>query len=56
MADPEMPHIVDELFVEVHYRHPSMFRFGWKRGPPRDNALWLFRKMRSKGFFVHPWP
>ncbi|CAI7894454.1 unnamed protein product [Closterium sp. NIES-53] len=29
LAIPRMPAIVDELFVEVHYHHPSMEAFTW---------------------------
>lgn len=56
LADREMPYIVDDLFVEVHYKHKTMFKFHWKGGPPRNQAQRLFQELRKKGFFVHPWP
>lgn len=64
LRDPEMSLIVDELFVEVHYRHPSMSPFGWDSltmpngtaAPPRESALQLFVDLRKAGFYAHAWP
>lgn len=57
MDDPEMSEIIDELFVEIHYNHPSMAHYGWGVFPhTRDQATHLLAGLRSKGFFVHPWP
>jgi hypothetical protein len=58
LEDPQMADIVDELFVEIHYQHPSMSAFGWDHFAPstRDQASYLLASSRSKGFGVHPWP
>jgi len=54
--DPDMPRIVDELFVEIHYEHKTMHSFQWLRGPGREEANQLLQRLRAKGFYVHPWP
>eukprot|EP01018_Ginkgo_biloba_P003542 Gb_26060 [translate_table: standard] len=58
MDDPEMPHIVDELFVEVHYGHPTMGIYGWENFAPitRDDASRLISDLRWHGFYAHFWP
>lgn len=57
LKDPEMPRIIDELFVEVHYRHPSMRSFGWHMfSHTRDEATQLLTSLRAAGFYAHPWP
>ncbi|KAH7442080.1 hypothetical protein KP509_03G069400 [Ceratopteris richardii] len=58
MQDPDMSSIVDELFVEVHYDHPSMRGYHWARFSPttREQALTLLADLRFHGFFVHAWP
>lgn len=58
MEDPEMPHIIDELFLEVHYAHPSMSAFGWDTFSPmsRQDAKRLLADLRWKGFYAHAWP
>ena len=64
MSDPEMPKIVDELFVEIHYRDESMALFGWDKmvmpngtaAPERAAAVDLFQNLRKVGFYVHAWP
>ncbi|KAH7444426.1 hypothetical protein KP509_02G077900 [Ceratopteris richardii] len=58
MADSEMAAIVDELFVEVHYDHPSMRGYHWARFSPtkRESALALLAELRLHGFFAHAWP
>jgi hypothetical protein len=58
LEDPQMADIVDELFVEIHFQHPSMSAFGWDGFAPstRDQASYLLASLRSKGFVVHPWP
>jgi hypothetical protein len=40
LEDPQMVDMVDELFVEIHYQHPSMSAFGWDSFAPstRDQA------------------
>ena len=51
--------LIDELFVEVHYKHPDMEPFGWDMFAPhtRQEALKLFTHLRNDlGVFVHPWP
>lgn len=56
--DPEMPNIIDELFVEVHYNHPSMHVYGWHNFGQitRQNAKDILGDLRWHGFFVHFWP
>jgi hypothetical protein len=58
LQDAQMVDIVDELFVEIHYQHPSMCAFGWDSFAPstRDQASYLLVSLRSKGCVVHPWP
>ncbi|MCO5576125.1 hypothetical protein L7F22_029933 [Adiantum nelumboides] len=58
MQTPDMAHIVDELFVEVHYDHPSMRGYHWARFSPtkREDALTLLANLRLHGFFAHAWP
>eukprot|EP00475_Leptophrys_vorax_P013818 TRINITY_DN20181_c0_g1_i1.p1 TRINITY_DN20181_c0_g1~~TRINITY_DN20181_c0_g1_i1.p1 ORF type:complete len:201 (+),score=15.03 TRINITY_DN20181_c0_g1_i1:26-604(+) len=56
---PGLERIIDELFVEVHYGHPSMFVFGWLPGKfshTRIQAAQLFNRLRHAGFYAHPWP
>lgn len=57
LQDPEMPGIIDELFVEIHYKHPSMKGFGWMAfGHTREQATELLNSLRAAGFFTHSWP
>lgn len=55
--DPDMPKIIDELFVEVHYSHPSMAMFGWEnfREITKQNAKDMLGDLRWRGFFAHFW-
>jgi hypothetical protein len=50
LEDPQMVDIVDELFVEIHYRHPSMSAFGWDNFAPstRDQASYLLASCALK--------
>ncbi|CAI5941798.1 unnamed protein product [Closterium sp. NIES-65] len=59
ISNPCMAAIVDELFVEVHYHHPSMTEFMWTEEyfiHTRDDATRLLTDLRKAGFYVHPWP
>ncbi|CAM6102223.1 unnamed protein product [Calypogeia fissa] len=57
LNDPEMVQIVDEIFVEVHYKHSSMYNFNWHRfGKARGEAKRLLADLRWKGFYAHFWP
>ncbi|CAI5537210.1 unnamed protein product [Closterium sp. Naga37s-1] len=59
LDSPLMPRVIDELFVEVHYNHPSMHFFTWTpRNFPhsRQQAGQLLNAMRSAGYYVHAWP
>lgn len=57
LADKEMPKLVDELFVEIHYKHESMERFHWlKYNQTREEALDLMVQLRTAGFYAHAWP
>ncbi|CAI5968964.1 unnamed protein product [Closterium sp. NIES-65] len=56
---PGLEGIVDELFVEVHYHHWTMFDFHWYQSrfnATRDEAAQLFNRLRSKGIYAHAWP
>ncbi|GJP32140.1 hypothetical protein CLOM_g16717 [Closterium sp. NIES-68] len=56
---PGMEQIVDELFVEIHYHHESMYDFKWNAtrfSATRDEAAQMFNWLRTKGFYVHAWP
>jgi len=54
--DPDLPRIVDELFIEVHYGHPSMRTFGWTYKQSRDEADQVLLRLRKKSYYVHAWP
>lgn len=57
LNDPEMAQIIDELFVEIHYKHPSMLDYHWGQFThTREEATQLMAELRAKGFFVHAWP
>eukprot|EP00897_Mesotaenium_endlicherianum_P005260 jgi/Mesen1/4762/ME000242S03934 len=57
LKDDEMLGLIDELFVEIHYRHPSMTRFGWmKFKHTREEASQLLESLRDRGVYVHAWP
>ncbi|CAI5507322.1 unnamed protein product [Closterium sp. Naga37s-1] len=58
LAIPHMPAIVDELFVEVHYHHPSMEGLTWtdRFNHTLDDTTQLLTDLRRVGFYVHPWP
>ncbi|CAI5519762.1 unnamed protein product [Closterium sp. Naga37s-1] len=58
LAIPRMPAIVDELFVEVHYHHPSMEGLTWtdRFNHTLDDTTQLLTDLRRAGFYVHPWP
>ncbi|CAI5957737.1 unnamed protein product [Closterium sp. NIES-65] len=58
LAIPHMPAIVDELFVEVHYHHPSMEGLTWtdRFNHTLDDTTQLLTDLRRAGFYVHPWP
>ncbi|KAG6553105.1 hypothetical protein Mapa_005443 [Marchantia paleacea] len=57
LNDPEMVGIVDEIFVEVHYNHSSMFSYNWNKFKhQRHEAKKLLADLRSKGYYIHFWP
>ncbi|CAI5469209.1 unnamed protein product, partial [Closterium sp. Yama58-4] len=59
LESPYMAQVIDEIFVEVHYNHPSMHFFTWTpRNFPhsRQQAGQLLNAMRSAGYYVHAWP
>ncbi|CAI5520650.1 unnamed protein product [Closterium sp. Naga37s-1] len=58
LAIPHMPAIVDELFVEVHYHHPSMEGLTWtdRFNHTLDDTILLLTDLRRASFYVHPWP
>jgi hypothetical protein len=57
LLDPEMAEIIDELFVEIHYRHNTMLDFHWGHfSHSREEATRLIASLRAKGYFIHAWP
>eukprot|EP00897_Mesotaenium_endlicherianum_P007331 jgi/Mesen1/6626/ME000034S06092 len=57
LQDDEMLGLLDEFFVEIHYHHPSMTKFGWMNfRHSREEALQLLRNFRDKGVYAHFWP
>ena len=57
LEEPGMADIIDELFVEIHYHHPSMLAYHWgKFEHTRDEATKLIAGLRSRGYFIHAWP
>ncbi|KAG0559066.1 hypothetical protein KC19_10G076400 [Ceratodon purpureus] len=57
LLDPEMAEIIDELFVEIHYRHNTMLDFHWGQfSHSREEATRLIASLRAKGYFIHAWP
>ncbi|KAL3701230.1 hypothetical protein R1sor_019252 [Riccia sorocarpa] len=54
VKDPEMPKIIDELFVELHYFHPDN-NWGSVRQWSRDDATRMLAELRLKGFYAHYW-
>ncbi|CAI5525119.1 unnamed protein product [Closterium sp. Naga37s-1] len=57
LSNPRMAAIVDELFVEVHYHHPTMTEFSWTApqfNHTRHDATGLLTELRKAGFYVHP--
>ncbi|KAG6558204.1 hypothetical protein Mapa_000387 [Marchantia paleacea] len=53
VKDPEMPQIIDELFVELHYWHPDN-KWDFKRWSRRD-ATRMLADLRFQGFYAHYW-
>ena len=52
-----MATLVDELFVEIHYAHPTMSAYAWdKFKHSREEAVDLLVNLRKAGFYAHPWP
>ncbi|KAL2641938.1 hypothetical protein R1flu_009525 [Riccia fluitans] len=57
LNDVEMVQIIDEIFVEVHYNHKSMFNYNWNKFThQRHQAKRLLADLRWKGYYVHFWP
>lgn len=56
LKDKELPLIIDELFIEIHYEHPSMHGFHWTKPPSRDTAVRMLQDLRSAGYYTHAWP
>jgi len=56
LKDNELPLIVDELFIEIHYQHPSMHGFHWTKPPAREEAVKMLQALRNHGFYTHAWP
>ncbi|BBN11094.1 hypothetical protein MPTK1_5g08990 [Marchantia polymorpha subsp. ruderalis] len=54
IQDPDMPKLVDELFVELHYWHPDN---NWEsvKQWTREDATRMLADLRLKGFYAHYW-
>jgi len=49
--------VIDELFVEVHYKHPDMVLYGWDNfDHTREQAWALVKHWRDLGVYAHYWP
>jgi len=49
--------VIDELFVEVHFKHPDMVRHGWNIfDHTREQAWALLKHWRDIGVYAHYWP
>lgn len=52
-----MEKIIDEIWVEIHYKSRTMAKFHWMQWQhSREEAYELLQDMRKRGFFIHPWP
>jgi hypothetical protein len=50
-----------QVFVEVHYHHEEMAKYGWTADKPNlrhtlAQAQALIERVRDKGVFIHAWP
>ncbi|KAL3698690.1 hypothetical protein R1sor_012766 [Riccia sorocarpa] len=54
VKDEELPKIIDELFVEIHYYHPDN-NLLWVRQWSRENTTRMLAELRWKGWYVHYW-
>jgi hypothetical protein len=63
--DDEIALLVDEFFIEIHFRCEIMTKCGWKytEDPPgleiqldRLPVMEFFRKLRERGIRSHFWP
>jgi hypothetical protein len=55
--------LVDEMMLEVHYRHPAMLAaFKWCRQPEfwckysLHNATAMYQSLRTARVYAHTWP
>ena len=56
-ADPELQHMVAEMYFEQHFDAPEMLDyFGWGLTTKLADVLQLFHKLRSSGLRLHYWP
>ncbi|CAH1779367.1 unnamed protein product [Owenia fusiformis] len=50
--------LIDELFVEIHYKHPYMRPWGWDMFEEYtlEDATNFFVELRNHSIYAHPWP
>ena len=51
--NPAVAHLVDELYIELHFHYPQL---SWWHLHSNWEALDAIRYLRSKGVVVHAWP
>jgi hypothetical protein len=65
LRNPDIHHLLDEFFFELHFRCEVLMDCGWGFGMPetfeglgldRPSALKLFRDLRKVGIRSHFWP
>jgi len=58
MEQEGIAQLVDELFVEIHYKHPDLSSYGWDvfSSHSQEDAVALLRHWRSLGVYAHYWP
>ncbi|KAL2645318.1 hypothetical protein R1flu_012905 [Riccia fluitans] len=54
VKDTQLPKIIDELFVEVHYYHVDN-NLLWVKQWSRENTTRMLAELRWKGWYVHYW-
>ena len=53
MQDSLASSLVDELYIEMHFKLPELY---WNHYHSNLEALDLFRHLRRGGMIVHSWP
>jgi len=57
IAGGVFPDLIDEFFVEIHYKHPKMNPYGWdKLTHSLEEARNMLQNLRDMGVYAHYWP